>query len=305
MSQSHSSHLLVKATGGKTPALTPHPDPVVQEEVENLAATIEPSTRADQEWLKKQCLRRDNYRCAVTGFLDRNERRKHPNLRQPGEFTAETECAHILPMSLGKFDERYEEQCTETATVWNALCRYFPDLEATGISSGNINIPENAITMISDVHRAFGRFQFSLDLLVSMHSLKLQCVSVLTLHKEGEENRYRIRIYQDFQEDRTTRDFPSNLEVHFTTPDATLLPLPSAVALRVHSIVAKILDQSGIAELYNKMLSEDEDFNNTRFLSSDGSTDSITLNNSISLRLYQKMYHLRPDFPQHQTQLTG
>jgi hypothetical protein len=109
-------------------------------------------------------------------------------------------------------------------------------------------------------------------------------------------------MYKDFQNHHLIRDFPQSLEVHFTTPDATSFPLPSAVALRVHSIVAKILEKSGITEQYNEMLSEDEDFNNIRFLRTDGSTDSRTLNNSILLRLHQKMNHLRPDFPQYRSQ---
>src|SRR2546429_9461453 len=109
-------------------------------------------------------------------------------------------------------------------------------------------------------------------------------------------------MYKDFRNHHMTRDFPPGLKVHFTTPDATSLPLPSAVALRVHSIVAKILEQSGIAEQYNQMLSENEDFNNIRFLRTDGSTDSRTLNNSLLLRFHQKMNHLRPNLPQYRSQ---
>jgi hypothetical protein len=95
-------------------------------------------------------------------------------------------------------------------------------------------------------------------------------------------------MYGIFKQSVETMFFLPNLRVHFTTADPRRLPVLSAIALRIHSCIARILDESGIAEQLNQMLLEDDRFNHNRFLNSDGSIDGTTLNNSILLRLYRK-----------------
>lgn len=60
--------------------------------------------------------------------------------------------------------------------------------------------------------------------------------------------------------------------------------MPSAVALRIHSCVAKIIEKTGIAEQLNEVL--EDDCSNLRYLSSNGSVTNTTLHNSILLRLW-------------------
>ncbi|KAN0084842.1 hypothetical protein V8E54_001309 [Elaphomyces granulatus] len=233
-------------------------------QADELASSLGSSTRACQEWLKDQCFRRDQYRCVLTGAADRSM----PGGVESEDSVVYTDCAHIIPFSLGAFDHGHEET---TTTIWTALRRYFPDLNSTRIRPEYMNVPENALTMASAFHNAFGRFDFSLDSI------------------DGEENKYRITLYGDFKKDIEARLLPQNLRVVFTTPNAKWLPPPSPVALRIHSCIAKVLDKTGIARQLNEILYENDRFNSIRSLDSDGSIDSTALSNSILIRFYRKL----------------
>jgi hypothetical protein len=87
--------------------------------------------------------------------------------------------------------------------------------------------------------------------------------------------------YGDFENTREARQFPADRRIHFGTADSRIL-VPSAVALRIHSCIAKILDKIGIAGQLNKILGEDDYFN-LRYLSTNGSVNDTTLNNSTLL----------------------
>jgi hypothetical protein len=73
----------------------------------------ESSSRNDQTWLKKSCLKRDGNKCALSGFVDINW--AIANLTPEQQATVDTwgtECAHIIPFSLGKFTEQEVRQPT-------------------------------------------------------------------------------------------------------------------------------------------------------------------------------------------------
>jgi hypothetical protein len=155
----------LRAAGGRTVNATTHPNIEVQAEeifqADELASSLGSSTRASQEWLKNQCFRRDQYRCVLTGAADHSM----PGGVESEESVVYTDCAHIIPFSLGAFDHGHEETI---ATIWTALRRYFPDLNNTRIRPEDMNVPENALTMASAFHNAFGRFDFSLDSIVCL-----------------------------------------------------------------------------------------------------------------------------------------
>lgn len=73
--------------------------------------------------MKTECLERDNYECTVTGrievsYLDRND------MTTPA---ATTECAHIIPFSLGKWESKAEEVKTG---IWATINRNFSAMMA-------------------------------------------------------------------------------------------------------------------------------------------------------------------------------
>ena len=95
-----------------TPAVTPSPFPDNDDVVAEIAASLdEPATRAGQRGLKKLCLQRDNFRCLATGFVEETERKRAPLLR-----SIETELAHIVPISLGRWGST-EQVCQHSLHV--------------------------------------------------------------------------------------------------------------------------------------------------------------------------------------------
>ena len=152
----------MKTIGGKTPAVTQSSTLESQNEAEGQKAQIEPSSRKDQAGLKAICLERDDYCCVATGFVDIKWADTHPADYPWGTPVEKTECAHILPFSLGKFDDNSTLDVTNKAIIWAALFRYFPALQGL-IRAETINIPENAITLSSPLHSYFGEFEFSFE----------------------------------------------------------------------------------------------------------------------------------------------
>ncbi len=96
---------LVLAAGGKDPKapITAALYPDADDEILSSMSTIEASFRTEQAQLKADCLRRDGYRCTLTGKVDGGSRDKVPGYI--GTMLI-THCAHILPFALRKFDER-------------------------------------------------------------------------------------------------------------------------------------------------------------------------------------------------------
>lgn len=72
-------------------------------EVSEIADSIEPSTRAQQETLKRRCLERDGYKCAVTNAYDLKSPEDGRILTPPGARITHTECAHIIPFQIRSF----------------------------------------------------------------------------------------------------------------------------------------------------------------------------------------------------------
>ncbi|KAL7625683.1 hypothetical protein AAE478_004904 [Parahypoxylon ruwenzoriense] len=61
--------------------------------------------RDDQAAFKKKYLRRDGYCCLLSGKFDIPSRREELYHRNPGEIGTFTQCCHILPFALRKFNE--------------------------------------------------------------------------------------------------------------------------------------------------------------------------------------------------------
>ncbi|KAM5441456.1 hypothetical protein MferCBS31731_003527 [Microsporum ferrugineum] len=95
----------VQSSGGKTPAATQSPCTDAQVQVDSLI--MNPSTRNEQSKLKEDCLKRDGYRCKVTGFWDSKSVKDKQTTIPKGDqhFRGDTEVSHILPFALGNFDE--------------------------------------------------------------------------------------------------------------------------------------------------------------------------------------------------------
>jgi len=150
----------VAAAGGKQPPVTPSPSQSAAFEIELARTQIEGSTRnPGQKWLKEECLRRDGNRCVVSGAIDSAAYANMLPGKRKGAGKTKTQCSHILPFALGKFEEKNATYTKNKATIWWALYQYFPVLK-NKIGADTVHQPGNAITLASSLHEEFGQFTF-------------------------------------------------------------------------------------------------------------------------------------------------
>jgi len=93
----------VKARG-KTATPTPSPRFGAEDSINEISVNLESSSR-DQKWLKRVCLGRENNRCILTGLYDSVKAMGNPEIDPIFIATTKTEIAHIIPFSLGNFEE--------------------------------------------------------------------------------------------------------------------------------------------------------------------------------------------------------
>jgi hypothetical protein len=172
----------VKLSGGKAPApVTPSPIKAASQSIHLMMTEIESSSRKDQSRLKKECCSRDDHKCVITGIID-IEKSQSMSPEERGKLSfCRTQCAHILPFALRKFNEKDAQEVnhfpiayvfylgmltsiqTETkAIIWSALYRYFPFIR-NKIKPETINQPENAITLEMSAHYEFGQYALVLE----------------------------------------------------------------------------------------------------------------------------------------------
>ncbi|KAK4044860.1 hypothetical protein C8A01DRAFT_42469 [Parachaetomium inaequale] len=211
---------------------------------------VRSSTRADQEALKDKCLARDDCRCVFSGAYNLPRARKLPPDQRGtvGRSVANTECAHILPFALSKFDENSLTEVSNKAWIWFALYRYFPFIQGK-ISADTINKPENAITLEVGVHDSFGNYSLAFEPLDTAHQ-------------------YRPHTFVQGFTLVGTENAPDHITFRQHNPS---VPMPDPDFLRLHFQVAKILDVSDIglkieAEWHKRAKMPSE-------MSPDGSTD--------------------------------
>lgn len=97
--------MIVMVAGGTTPrsgSLSGPSDPDDIAEVSAAADAMEPSTRTEQDALKRCCLERDGHRCVVTHTYDLKSIRDGRIINPPGA-RAHTQCSHIIPFHLRSF----------------------------------------------------------------------------------------------------------------------------------------------------------------------------------------------------------
>ncbi|GFG12958.1 hypothetical protein IFM5058_06210 [Aspergillus udagawae] len=235
----------MKAQGGKTPQVTPLPLSATGITRDNVASEMtQSSSRNDQGWLKTTCLQRDNYKCVVTKIWDPVA---GSIFNIQGEMTLNTQLAHIIPFSMGHWEN--ERKAKEIAQCWETLYLLFPSIKDI-IKPTTVNTPANAMTMAVPVHQDFGSFQ-------------------IAFRPTDTENTYRIKVYPWHQ-----TFFGQYYEKPITFTKHTTSESPSKVLLEMHAAIAEILQASGQGEKIDELLRKWDDI---RCLASDGSTDLESL----------------------------
>lgn len=189
--------------------------------------------------LKKECLARDGSRCVVTGLFDYDS--LDPSDTRPSTCVY-TECVHIIPFSLSSWSTESEGYTKNI--IWTNLIRHFPTIQAIDFDRENINDTSNTMTMSSDLHRSFGRFDFSFEETSQPHKYCIQ--------------NYRPQLRLNLPRTVTFNWYDQRYD------------LPHPERLKVHAIIARIFHASGAAEQINKAL---RDLGEHCVLAKDGSTD--------------------------------
>ncbi|KAF7133717.1 hypothetical protein CNMCM5793_005071 [Aspergillus hiratsukae] len=224
--QAHSQH-----------AVTPSPFVDSQDcEGDVYQTMLESASRNDQGRLKKLCLERDDWRCMLSNLLDISQRKNH------GTKAASTRLAHILPFSIGKWND--------TGSIWAALHRLFP---AVTIGPSDVNDSSNLMTLIVPFEICLGNFSLALE-----PTDKPNEHEILTF--PGFETAYDMLLPRPNKDGAGIVKFRSH----------TGLPLPSPAIIRAHASIAEILKSNDIFERIQKVLQMPQ---TTRHLSADGTTE--------------------------------
>ena len=238
----------------KTPSVTTSPRFGLEDSVENIASELtESATRKSQRALKKACLSRDGNMCAITHLIEASS----AGVNQIDVVDTDTECAHIIPFSLGSWTSNDEQFAT--SQIWVNLNRCFPSLRSRiNFTQLSINDTRNAITMDRGLHFHFGRFNIALE-------------------ATNQEHTYRIQNYKPNR--YATHALPSSGFVTFVNHN-NHHELPSPILLQVHATIARILHATGKAEQADKLLRDKDDIG---VLAQDGGTDVAALLSATSL----------------------
>ncbi|KAH0525236.1 hypothetical protein TsFJ059_007628 [Trichoderma semiorbis] len=206
----------MKLSGGKQPVTAPS-NPLQLEQIDLAMTEIEPSVR-NQTRLKRDCLKRDGFRCSISGYHDRSSVRNGSVILPAGKRATVTQCAHILPFALSDFDERSVAEARNKAIVWTALHRYFPALRGK-INTNSVNQYGNVMIMDNSIHAAFGEYSIG-------------------LWPMDEDNTYHIRSLDGLG---LPAGIPTDREyVQFISHDHQL-PLPDKDFLKTHYRIGEIL----------------------------------------------------------------
>ncbi|KAN0074357.1 hypothetical protein V8E54_008294 [Elaphomyces granulatus] len=233
----HLIHCLLvpmRALGGKTPGqLTSSPAVDSQFRVECIMSEVSPSSRVEQDELRSKCLRRDNWRCVVTRAVDMFTVLRCPDWpeAEEGINMAATECAHVLPLALAKFDSNRNLEVYNHSLIWEAIYRYFPGVKSL-LKSETINSPINAMTLDHGLHLLFGSFR-------------------LAFEETSQFGTYRIAYYMKTK----NAQWPNAVTLEAHDPS---IPLPNPVLLRTHASIAKILNVSGLAKKLDQLIDPPE-----------------------------------------------
>ncbi|KAJ5971551.1 uncharacterized protein N7479_001469 [Penicillium vulpinum] len=217
-----------------TPSLSP---PLgMDDSIENIASESDGLMQREAR-LKTECLARDGGRFVVTGLYD-----EYSLDASSTSLSTYTECVHIIPFSLAWW--RTESEGYAKDIIWTNLIRHFPTIQSINFKRENINDTTDAMTMSSELHRSFGRFDFSFE-------------------ETSQPHKYRIQNYRP----RLRLDLPQTVEFNWYDQR---YDLPSPELLKIHAIVARIFHASGAAEQIDKAL---RDLGDHCALAKDGSTD--------------------------------
>ncbi|KAG8964631.1 hypothetical protein FRC05_003744 [Tulasnella sp. 425] len=242
----------VKKAKGPTPGSSSHPSrPSFDETQETILLLMNEAPKYST--VKKLALRRDNYRCVVTGAYDgatyKKQCRTDPTFRAPATPQL-TQAAHIFPDSLNQDlawpDNLPGRKANYSATAWAVVERFGQvNVITESLNGPDIHRVENVLTMCFSAHDLFDNLE-------------------LWFEATGDPNTYKICSNDPRNFDLVLPPIPPQVTLQSTNPS---IPLPNSHFLRIHAACARIAHLSGAAEYWETILEEWEE---RAVLASDG-----------------------------------
>lgn len=247
--------LAVALAGGRSPSpLSTPPSEDASVAINVAMSMIDSSTRAAQTRLRNDCFRRDGYRCVYSGDWDYSSVTDDIAVPEQGGGLCQVECAHIIPFSLGVFDESDAVQTRNKAIIWFAIHRYFPQLQDK-IDARSINQAANAISLEKSIHGHFGVYNIAFS-----HVHDVQRPNLYDIVKIGDD---RVRLIP-------SKSGSSRVEFLQAVDD---IPMPDTDYLTVHQVIGRILQVSGFGRRISMAMNESSRALGCRGLHTDGSTN--------------------------------
>lgn len=214
--------------------------------------------------LRQLCMARDGNRCVVTRKYDTSYLtelvKQTPGLRIRQAGT-KTEAAHIIPHSLNTLTGPNKTLHPSKCTVWRILNMFDPGISST-LQGTMIDMPTNAMMLVSDLHDWFGRLQCYLEPAPSHgpHAYTFHTV------------RGALPLDPYFA--------PASPHIVFSNHErdgAVLSDLPSPRLLAIHRACCMMLSMSGAAGYVESLLRDTENLMERGVLAEDGGSNIALL----------------------------
>ncbi|KAI9369317.1 hypothetical protein BJX61DRAFT_519996 [Aspergillus egyptiacus] len=243
------------ASGGKTRQPTPADEPLHADSEE--AARV---TAARLSSLRRDCLKRDGYRCVITGTIDDDHVKSftgehgesvfkdpygNPVSLEENRASEVLEVAHIIPHSLlaGRLVDGDTVLVKPKRMAYQILRMFDPDVVGS-INGVGIDRPFNAMTLTHRCHTLFGKFKIVFD------EMGGQEYKIHTANKKNDKMEPVVRTL-------VARD--------------GVEPVARGL-LAIHRAIATILHLSAAGEYIEKLIRDNEDMEGGGVLSPNGST---------------------------------
>lgn len=204
--------LPLRAAGGRTP-------PVSRPSANTNAipsSSMSPPTSCDRQAMRELVLKRENYRCIVTGRCDLDSLVGEKTIMQQGEEATVLAAAHILPFTLiPRSDDPLSLQRSDM--VWQTIAA-FSGISPNELSGDKINRAENGVSLDPAMHMVFRDLSLCFD---------------------STSNKLR---------------FPGAETVSFVSRSEVPVPDPRYLAL--HAACAKVLHKTGMTSILEEIIDD-------------------------------------------------
>ncbi|EAU81019.1 hypothetical protein CC1G_13484 [Coprinopsis cinerea okayama7 len=231
------------------------------------------SVQPKDHWsAKKYALKRDGYRCMITGAFDAMACDQFPEILaelkdSPSGRWAVTQCSHIFAGVMNRDTD--VDKSNWSASVSTILEKFGYTCILDELQGPNVHRLENVMTLDPNIQGAFHMLRLWFAPSVSPPPLLISPPPRLLIFQRdpnAEPNTYELEAPEPF----IIKHFPKI--VRFQSSDPENLPLPSPRYLEIHAAFARIAHLAGATDYIDRIMRDLED---KTVLANDGSSGEL------------------------------